>query len=65
MDAIHPGYGVLSENAQFAQRVEDAGIIFIGPRPDAMRNLLGDKLGAKAAVEEIRCSIGAEVPTER
>lgn len=51
VDAIHPGYGFLSENAQFAQRVEDAGIIFIGPRPHAIE-VMGDKLSAKGAVEK-------------
>lgn len=45
-DAIHPGYGFLSENANFAEKVIDAGIIFIGPPPSAMRKI-GDKLSAK------------------
>lgn len=45
-DAIHPGYGFLSENAVFARRCEEEGIIFIGPRSDVM-NQLGDKLSAK------------------
>lgn len=45
-DAIHPGYGFLSENADFAQRVKEAGLIFIGPTADAMRQL-GDKICAK------------------
>ncbi|KAJ5786990.1 hypothetical protein N7457_001980 [Penicillium paradoxum] len=44
--AIHPGYGYLSENADFAQRVRDAGLIFVGPSPSAM-STLGDKRSAK------------------
>lgn len=48
-DAIHPGYGFLSENADFATRVAQEGIIFIGPSPESMR-IMGSKLGAKAAV---------------
>ncbi len=49
VDAIHPGYGFLSENADFAQKVEDAGINFIGPSPAAMR-IMGSKLAAKECV---------------
>ena len=45
-DAVHPGYGFLSENGDFVQAVEDAGLTFIGPRAEAVR-LLGDKLRAK------------------
>jgi len=48
-DAIHPGYGFLSENAEFAAAVEAAGIAFIGPQPNSIRTM-GDKLSAKAAV---------------
>lgn len=47
--AIHPGYGFLSENAEFSDMVEQAGLIFIGPRAEAIRTM-GDKLSAKEAV---------------
>lgn len=51
VDAIHPGYGFLSENAEFAQKVSDAGIEFIGPTPEAMR-IMGSKLAAKDSVKK-------------
>ncbi|MGA8603256.1 MAG: biotin carboxylase N-terminal domain-containing protein, partial [Beijerinckiaceae bacterium] len=54
-DALHPGYGFLSENAGFAQACADAGLIFIGPSPDAIR-VMGDKAEAK------RRMIAAGVP---
>ena len=51
-DAVHPGYGFLSENADFAQKVIDAGLIWIGPSPDAIR-LLGDKVSARKIAAEV------------
>ncbi|MEQ8238919.1 MAG: biotin carboxylase N-terminal domain-containing protein, partial [Cyclobacteriaceae bacterium] len=49
-DAIHPGYGFLSENAGFAKRVEEEGLIFIGPSAHAIE-VMGDKLTSKNAVK--------------
>lgn len=60
-DAIHPGYGFLSENAEFAQQVIDAGITWIGPSPDAI-STLGDKVAARHIADKVGAPLAPGSP---
>ena len=60
-DAIHPGYGFLSENAEFARACTDAGIVFIGPSPDAIR-LMGDKTSARQLMRDAQVPMAPGTP---
>jgi pyruvate carboxylase len=65
VDLIHPGYGFLAENGDFAQACQDAGITFVGPRPELLR-LMGDKVAARALAQKIGVPTlpGTENPIE-
>ena len=66
VDAIHPGYGFLSENEDFARKVEQAGMIFVGPRPETI-DLTGDKLAARGLARQagLRVLAGPDLPVDQ
>ena len=60
-DGVHPGYGFLSENAEFAEACTEAGITFIGPPPEAIR-LMGDKTAARSLMQEANVPMAPGTP---
>jgi acetyl/propionyl-CoA carboxylase alpha subunit len=62
-DALHPGYGFLSENAGFAEACARAGVVFVGPSPEAMR-LVGDKLSARALAAQVGAPVSPSATIE-
>ncbi len=63
IDLIHPGYGFLSENAEFAKACAEAGIIFIGPRPDILTDL-GDKINAKVIAKKLQIPVIEDIAVQ-
>ena len=61
VDAIHPGYGLLSENPDFAEACEEAGIVFVGPNPAAMR-VLGNKISARQLAQKAGAPVMPATP---